>query len=394
MSSERRLLLGAELPEGGAKLSTENPLLELKHISKTYPDGWKLDDVNLKVHRREIVSILGPSGCGKSTLLRLIAGLERLDSGQVLLDGTDVTHVPPHLRGFGLMFQEYALFPHKNVLGNVAFGLRMHGYRGERLRKRVTEVLELVGLSAFEERDVNSLSGGERQRVALARSLAPEPALLMLDEPLGALDRAMRERLMSELPGILHRAGTTAITVTHDQIESFAIADRLMLLRDGCVIQIGTPEEVYYTPASVWVAGFLGLQNVIDVSELGRGWVETPLGRLTFNTSNPVSVYSSAEVKALIRPDAARLVEPQKTELSDQGAEINILRVLVKDRSFRGETCQVRVMHDSGVTLTFSFSGDCSLPQVGEVADLRLASGSVILVKAGEGVCRTQTKPL
>ncbi|MGD2146450.1 MAG: ATP-binding cassette domain-containing protein, partial [Anaerolineae bacterium] len=191
-------------------------ILELHKLNKVYADGWTLTDVSLSVEEGEIFGLLGPSGCGKTTLLRLVAGLEMPDSGQVLVEGEDLTHAAPHRRGFGLMFQEYALFPHKDVLGNVAFGLRMAGLDRALIDRRVAEALALVGLDGFEHRDVNELSGGERQRVALARSLAPQPRLLMLDEPLGALDRALRERLLEELPQILHRAGVTAITVTHD----------------------------------------------------------------------------------------------------------------------------------------------------------------------------------
>jgi ABC-type sugar transport system ATPase subunit len=224
--------------------------LEIRQLSKSYPDGWSLAEVSFVVEEGEVLCLLGPSGCGKTTLLRLIAGLETPDDGQILLAGRDVTFIPPHRRSFGLMFQEYALFPHRDVFGNVAFGLRMAGWGRGRVWQRAREVLELVDLGGFEHRDVNQLSGGERQRVALARSLAPRPRLLMLDEPLGALDRTLRERLLEELPAILKRVGVTTITVTHDQEEAFAIADRVVVMRAGRVVQQGTPEEVYRHPAS------------------------------------------------------------------------------------------------------------------------------------------------
>ncbi|MGC9335942.1 MAG: ABC transporter ATP-binding protein, partial [Anaerolineae bacterium] len=255
-------------------------ILELHNLSKSYPDGWTLTDVSFAVEEEEILSLLGPSGCGKTTLLRLIAGLEMPDSGHVRVDGVDVTHTAPHRRGFGLMFQEYALFPHRDVFGNVAFGLRMEGLDRAMIAKRVTETLALVGLEGFEHRDVNQLSGGERQRVALARSLAPQPRLLMLDEPLGALDRALRERLMDELPQILHQAGVTVITVTHDQDEAFAIADRVALMRAGEVVQIGAPQELYRQPGSPWIARFLGLTNLLEARVIGPRRVETRLGTL------------------------------------------------------------------------------------------------------------------
>ena len=201
--------------------------------------------MSFDVASSEIVCLLGPSGCGKTTLLNIIAGLEQPESGQVLVEGQDIAGTPVHRRGFGLMFQDLALFPHKNVRDNVAFGLRMANLAPQAIDLRVREVLELVGLAGFEQRDVNQLSGGEQQRVALARSLAPRPRLLMLDEPLSSLDRALRERLMNELRDILTRVGQTAIYVTHDQQEAFALADRVVILNAGRVAQIGTPQQVY-----------------------------------------------------------------------------------------------------------------------------------------------------
>jgi ABC-type Fe3+/spermidine/putrescine transport system ATPase subunit len=349
------------------------PLLELHNVCKSYPDGWTLADVSFAVEEGEIVCLLGPSGCGKTTLLRLIAGLELLDSGQVLVDGEDVTRVPPHLRGFGMMFQEYALFPHKDVFGNVAFGLRMQPRLGpqelnrEAVAARVAGVLALVGLAGFERRDVNQLSGGERQRVALARSLAPQPRLLMLDEPLGALDRALRERLMDELPAILRRAGATAITVTHDQEEGFALADRVVLMRAGRVVQVGTPEEAYRRPASAWVARFLGLANLLNARVVGPGRVETALGVLQIGGSDSGTML-------LIRPEAARL--------DDAGP--NVVHVIVTERSFRGERYRLGARHASGVELTFSFPASANLPALGESITLSLDSQALALLPAAE----------
>ena len=211
--------------------------LEVTHVSKSYPGLPVLKEASFAVAEGEIVCLLGPSGCGKTTLLRVVAGLETPDTGRVTFAGNDLATIPVHQRAFGFMFQDYALFPHRDVLGNVAFGLRMQGTPAAKITERVREALALVGLSGFERRRVIELSGGEMQRVALARSLAPRPQLLMLDEPLGALDRALREQLMNDLRGILKRIGLTALYVTHDQSEAFAIADRVLIMRDGQIVK-------------------------------------------------------------------------------------------------------------------------------------------------------------
>jgi ABC-type Fe3+/spermidine/putrescine transport system ATPase subunit len=202
--------------------------------------------------------VLGPSGSGKSTLLRAIAGLVEIESGTITWEGEDVTGLPTHKRWFGLMFQGYALFPHLDVAGNVGFGLRMMGLPPAQIAERVGRALDLVGLAGFEGRSIADLSGGERQRVALARTLAPEPRLIMLDEPLGALDRALRDRLMTETREILDQRAVTALIVTHDQEEAEALADRLALMRDGTIVQTGTLSELRANPADPWVKEFLG----------------------------------------------------------------------------------------------------------------------------------------
>jgi ABC-type Fe3+/spermidine/putrescine transport system ATPase subunit len=343
------------------------PLLELHHIHKSYPDGWTLADVSFSVEHGEIICLLGPSGCGKTTLLRLIAGLEAPDGGRASVEGEDVTHTPPHLRGFGLMFQEYALFPHKDVYGNVAFGLRMAGLARKVVAERVADALALVGLAGFERRDVSQLSGGERQRVALARSLAPQPRLLMLDEPLGALDRNLRERLLDELPQILHQAGATAITVTHDQEEAFAIADRVVLMHGGRVVQTGTPREVYHRPASTWVAQFLGLTNLLN-AEIAGDAIETEIGRLVV----PGLESQVSNRKLLIRPEAA--------QLGDAGP--NVVHGVVTERSFRGERYRLGVRHASGIELAFNIPANVDLPDCGEPITLSLDPQALTLLPA------------
>ncbi|MCI0543078.1 MAG: ABC transporter ATP-binding protein [Actinobacteria bacterium] len=214
-----------------------------------------ITDVSLTVGDGETVAVLGPSGSGKSTLLRAIAGLVEVASGNVTWDGESVAGVPPHLRGFGLMFQGYALFPHLDVAGNVGFGLKMRA--DPEIDRHVAEALEWVGLAGFGSRSVDGLSGGEQQRVALARTLAPRPRLVMLDEPLGALDRDLRRRLLVEIRDILDQRGVTALVVTHDRDEAAALADRLALMREGTIVQTGTLEEITDNPADDWVEGFL-----------------------------------------------------------------------------------------------------------------------------------------
>ena len=246
-----------------AQVPNPTPLLDVRGVTMRYDDAPVLRDVSLSVAEGEIFAVIGPSGCGKTSLLRVIGGLERAEAGGVWLAGERIDGVPSHRRGIGMMFQELALFPHLDVRANVAFGLRMQGLAREPREARVEEMLELVGLSGYGGRKVHELSGGERQRVALARSLAPGPRLLMLDEPVGALDRALREDLLSELSEILRAQGLTAIYVTHDQEEAFALADRVIVMDAGRVRQSGRPEDVYGAPADAWVARFLGRTNLI-----------------------------------------------------------------------------------------------------------------------------------
>ena len=352
-------------------------LLQVSHIHKSFDGAPLLHDVSFDVASSEIVCLLGPSGCGKTTLLNIIAGLEQPESGQVLVVGQDMAGTPVHRRGFGLMFQDLALFPHKNVRDNIAFGLRMAKLTASAIDLRVREVLEWVGLAGFEQRDVNQLSGGEQQRVALARSLAPRPRLLMLDEPLSSLDRALRERLMNELRDILTRVGQTAIYVTHDQQEAFALADRVVILsprqgvNGGRVAQIGTPQDVYRRPADAFVARFLGLTNLVrghkskvgdQASQAGgRQLIETALGTLTLAEDT----CHEAEVLVLVRPDAAMLT----------GTE-NLVEGTLAECSFRGG--HVRIVVCAGETnLEFEMDSSVTLPPVGSTIRLGLCPEAI-----------------
>lgn len=239
-------------------------MLEIKRLSVAFGGTQVLHDVSLDAEPGELVAILGPSGAGKTTLLRAVAGLVVPEAGTVEWDGVDLAAVPPHKRSFGLMFQDYALFPHRTVGENVAFGLRMRGDSPAGIESRVAEVLGWVNLAGFETRSVATLSGGEQQRVALARALAPEPRLLMLDEPIGSLDRNLRERLVEELRGVLADQHITSLYVTHDQDEAMALADRVAIMRGGEVVQTGTPRQLWERPESQWVAEFLDLGTPVD----------------------------------------------------------------------------------------------------------------------------------
>jgi len=243
--------------------------LELESVSVRYGQTVAVSDVSLNVGDGEVVALLGPSGCGKSTLLRTVAGLEKPSSGFVRWDGADLGGVPVHRRGFGLVFQDGQLFPHRSVAGNVAFGLRMQRMEREERDKRVVSLLELVGLDGYAARRVTQLSGGEQQRVALARALAPSPRLLLLDEPLSALDRALREQLAVDLARLLREAATTALVVTHDHDEAFTLADRVAIMSRGRIVQVGPPAEVWSAPVDVETAKFLGCNKFVPGSFVG-----------------------------------------------------------------------------------------------------------------------------
>ncbi len=288
-----------------------DPILVIEDVHKTYaPDTTALRGVSLAVARGELVCLLGPSGCGKTTLLRIVAGLEQADEGKLFFEGRDLAEVPVYQRGFGLMFQEFALFPDKNVAQNVAFGLRMAGWDAPAINKRVDEMLALVNLRGYGTRSIFDLSGGERQRVALARSLAPSPALLMLDEPLGSLDRALRESLMDELRTLLKRLGLTSLYVTHDQQEALAVADTVVLMNQGQIVQQGPPRSLYLEPASAFVARFLGYSNLLQVENaaLHNGVLRaaTQIGQLPVGSAPP-DLDAGASPVLLIRPAALRL---------------------------------------------------------------------------------------
>ena len=330
-------------------------MLEVHHIFKTYEGQPLLRDISFKVGTGETICLLGASGSGKSTLLRIIAGLENPDSGFISFNGVDLALTPPHLRDFGLVFQDYALFPHLNVNENVAFGLKMRRLPSDEITRRVTKSLETVNLIGFENRQVTDLSGGEQQRVALARALATRPRLLMFDEPLGALDRTLREDLLNELRTILHQTNSPAIYVTHDQEEAFTIADRVLILHEGEIIREGTPADVWANPESAFVARFLGLGNVIEGEIVEKIedhlWkVESQYGVFTIYCAHKHS--TGDDIRLLARPLLAE-------------KESNVIQGIVTDVIFQQDRFKVTL--DSGLYVYLP-----NAPKVGEKIEVHI----------------------
>jgi putrescine transport system ATP-binding protein len=286
------------------------PLLEIIEASKHFGPVAAVDRVSLAVEHGELFALLGPSGCGKTTLLRLIAGFELPDSGRIVIDGSDVSRVPPYRRPVNMMFQSYALFPHLDVVGNIAFGLKQEGMERRRREARVADMLALVQMRDYARRRPHELSGGQKQRVALARALAKMPKLLLLDEPLAALDRKLREETRLELIGIQERVGTTFLVVTHDQEEALGMASRLAVMERGRLAQVGSAAEIYERPNSRFVADFVGAVNLFDGTlvagfnalALAVPGIETPLP-----LPEPVELPEGAAAALAVRPEKLRL---------------------------------------------------------------------------------------
>jgi ABC-type Fe3+/spermidine/putrescine transport system ATPase subunit len=338
------------------------------NIKKYYEGQLLLKDVTFDVEPDETICLLGPSGSGKSTLLRIIAGLEEAEAGKVLWNGKDLTHQPPHQRHFGLMFQDYALFPHKNVAENIAFGLKMQKQSTDQIQNKIARALKTIEMVGFADRKVTDLSGGEQQRVALARALAPEPRLLMLDEPLGALDRTLREQLGFELRQILRRTKIPAIYVTHDQDEANSIADRLLLLHDGVILQSGKPQDFYFHPRNVWVAKFFGLGNLIPGKVIAHSplEVETSFGRF-FASCDDNKPQIGDKTTLLFRPNQA-IINPLESENSFTGTAV--------DQVFRGENYRVTLRLDDQ-TPSFTILSPIPLP-LGEGQRIGYPSSNIL----------------
>ncbi|MBK8421220.1 ABC transporter ATP-binding protein [Candidatus Villigracilis saccharophilus] len=335
-------------------------MLEVRNIVKAYEGKPLLRGISFSVAQGETICLLGASGSGKSTLLRMIAGLEFPESGQILFNQIDLAQTPPHLRDFGLVFQDYGLFPHLNIFDNVAFGLKMKilesnsslfGISRQQavgLQSRVAEMLDLVNLTGFENRKVTDLSGGEQQRVALARALAPSPRLLMFDEPLGALDKSLKEDLLNQIRAILHKTKIPAIYVTHDQDEAFTVADRILLLHDGEIIRDGAPDEVWNSPNSVQAARMLGMGNVIEGVFASVHKVKTEVGIFTLNCKHRHSMGES--ISLLLK----------QSEDGDDEIQLKVEDVLFDRDQFQVKTGSGLVIHMKNA------------PKVGEIVKVKI----------------------
>jgi spermidine/putrescine transport system ATP-binding protein len=330
------------MAESVAQADGQKGRLSLRGLVKRYADVVAVDGLDLEIGAGEFFSLLGASGCGKTTTLRLIAGFELPDSGEILLDGTDLAAVPPHKRPVNTVFQSYALFPFMSVADNVGFGLKYQASSKEESRRRIGRALELVEMTGYSSRKPHQLSGGQQQRVALARALVLEPTVLLLDEPLGALDAKLRKQLQIELRQLQKRVGTTFVYVTHDQEEALTMSDRLAILVDGRVEQIGSPSEMYSSPASAYVAGFLGSANLLEVvvTDVSGGVATCQASQLTLR----------AAVTGTVRPGerATLAMRPERVEVSagsqlHEEPDVNVFAGRVETLVFRGSHTHVTV---------------------------------------------------
>ena len=331
-----------------ALVADDSKFLQIERISKRFDDMVAVDDVSIAIRKGEIFALLGASGCGKSTLLRMLAGFETPTAGRILLNGQDVTAVPPYERPMNMMFQSYALFPHLTVWDNVAFGLRRDKFSEPEIKQRVSEVLELTRMTPYTKRKPHQLSGGQQQRVALARSLAKRPQLLLLDEPLGALDKKLREQTQIELVTILNQVGVTCVMVTHDQEEAMTMANRIAVMQNGSFMQVGKPHEIYETPSSKYVADFIGNVNLfpgkVTVDEPDHVVIESV--QCTHYVSHGITGTRGMEVNVALRPEKIYLQHhaPMASDRESPGEDkFNMVQGVIRNIVYFGAVTLYRI---------------------------------------------------
>jgi putrescine transport system ATP-binding protein len=330
----------------GERAGADAPYVKIDRVTKKFGDFTAVHQVSLSIRRGEVFCLLGGSGCGKTTLLRMLAGFESPTDGRIFIDGVDVTDVPPYERPVNMMFQSYALFPHMTVEQNVAFGLKQDGVSRDEIQTRVAEMLSLVQLAKYGSRKPHQLSGGQRQRVALARALVKRPKLLLLDEPLGALDKKLREQTQFELLNIQERLGVTFVIVTHDQEEAMTLATRIGVMQSGEILQVGTPTDIYEYPTSRYVADFIGSVNLADGrivdDEPDHVRIECPALCTTVYVDHGVSAPPTAQVSVAIRPEKIQ-ISREKPEQDD-----NAVQGVVKEIAYLGDVSRYLVRLESG----------------------------------------------
>jgi putrescine transport system ATP-binding protein len=355
--------------------ASRRPLLAIEAVTKRYGTAAAVSGVDLAIEPGELFALLGASGSGKTTLLRLIAGLDHPDAGRIRIDGVDVTDLPPYERPVNTVFQSYALFPHMSVRSNIAFGLKQERLPRSEIDARVTQMLDLVQMSAFADRKPAQLSGGQKQRVALARSLAKLPKLLLLDEPMAALDRRLREQTRQELAAIQRRVGITFILVTHDQDEAMSLADRMAVMDHGSIVQIGPPREIYERPATRFVAGFVGDTNLLEGRVIRRG------GDLLTVQTRDGDVRVRDDGAAAEGAAVCIAVRPERLRLDDRHADDNRLEVQVRHAEYRGDVSVVSVKSGSGQDLKVTVPNHKHpAPRIGDTASVSWSpdDGSVL----------------